>query len=274
MTIAKCLEMFSSAGLIEKELLLAALLKKARLWVLTNGDFELAPEICQNYIKSCEKMVNGEPLAYIVGYKRFYDVDFRVSPAVLIPRQETEELVEHIKIVLDENANYQLIADLGAGSGAIGLSLARMYPNRYFQLVDVSKEALYITAENQKMLALTANTAIIHSNLLAMISNNLPQLIVANLPYIGDNVWADMSDSVRNYEPKLALYAGRDGLDLYKELLIQVVKFYRVGEYPEMWWEISPEQKSLIESWDIPEYTLNFYQDLSERWRFVRLRAN
>lgn len=274
MSIAKVLKLFSGALLLEKELILADLLQKDRLWLITHGELELDPGVLKLFKKKCQQLIDGEPLAYIIGYKRFYGADFLVSRSVLIPRQETEELIDHVLNSLRLNESIMSVADIGTGSGCIGITLARLLPNRHYYLVDKSKRALKITEENVQAHGVRKNTKLFSGDLLNPLEHHLPQLIVANLPYIGDLVWQDMLPTIKDFEPKLALYAGQDGLDAYRKLLKQVVKFYPASEYPEMWWEISPEQEVLIQQWQIVDYKFTFFKDLSERTRFVHLSSS
>lgn len=277
MVVADVLKMFSNLKRHEVELLIAHIIKKDRLWVLTHLECELSTSQQHQITDSLQKLINGEPLSYIVGYKRFYEADFLVNQHVLIPRQETEELVD---LVLDHirGADQALkIADVGTGSGCIAISLAAQAPQHSFYLVDISDEALQVAKKNVVNILTPENLTKIHllqGSLLDPLRETLPQVIVANLPYLGDMVYQTMDQQVLAFEPRLALYGGIDGLDIYRQLIKEVENYYNSQPFPQMWWEISPEQYDLIVKGavSIPAgYHIDFYRDLTDRWRFVRL---
>ncbi|MBI4836617.1 MAG: peptide chain release factor N(5)-glutamine methyltransferase [Candidatus Abawacabacteria bacterium] len=267
--------MFSSTNRHEIEVLIAHFLKKDRLWVLTHQDFVPPSNVINAILNSARQLISGEPLAYIVGYKRFYDVDFFVDKHVLIPRQETEELIAHVLNSLSSYPVPSLVADIGTGSGCIGLTLAHLASQHRYVLVDISEHALAVAQRNAKQLNISINLVKFQQGDLLdsfLPQTNLPKLIVANLPYLNEHIYQTLTDSVRLFEPKLALSGGPDGLDLCRKLLAHIVALYPHGAYPEMWWEISPEQKDLLlnDTIKIPhQYQIAFYQDLSARIRFV-----
>ena len=275
MTIADLRKKFSSIKDIEFELLIAFFLKKDRLWVISNLQYIVTGFLLQKIIVGLEKLTTGSPLAYIVGIKRFYELDFKVNKHVLIPRQETEELVQHVLDSLVSNKKHLKVADLGTGSGCIGVTLAKFVPQNQYYLVDKSTNALKVAQYNvnKNLSSVAAMQVSVHSgNLLEPLQNDLPDIIVANLPYLGDNVLQETPGSVKDYEPYLALYGGKDGLDLYRDLMDQIASYYKNTPLPEMWWEISPEQKELIESDQFPKFTYQckFLTDLSNRFRIAR----
>ncbi len=259
------------------EMLVAYHLGCDRLWVLSHPETVIAEDSHKLIVESFRKLIDDVPLAYIVGYRRFYDVDYYVDPRVLIPRQETEELVDILVSSLRTKSQSCVIADIGTGSGCIGLSLARLVPKHQYFLIDTSEDALLVAQKNAH--ALLAPTSLdqvtfFHGNLLDPIKGSLPQLIVANLPYLSDDLMHTLPANVVSCEPRLALYGGSDGLSLYRDLLSQVANKYQSLPWPEMWWEISPEQVPLIPGLFLDSYplpTIQVVPDLNERDRFVHI---
>jgi len=163
-----------------------------------------------------------EPVAYLLGRKEFYGLDFSVDERVLIPRPETEMLVDFLlaHVRADKNRTF-VVADVGTGSGAIAVTTAALAPNTRIYGLDISPDALAVAEENGRCLAPKAHLNFLSSDLLA----SLPEpadVIVANLPYITDGEYTDLAPEIREYEPQLALTAGNKGLDVIKRLLGQV----------------------------------------------------
>lgn len=255
------------------ELLVAHLFQKDRLWVLTHGDTVLGDNHQASLAGFHDQLMSHMPLAYIVGYKRFYDVDFEVNRHVLIPRQETEELVQRL-VNLYRTSEKLTLVDIGTGSGCIGLTLARLLPTAQLLLTDTSKQALAVAQENYQIQSSPHNVKFFQGDLLVSViaAGIYPQIVIANLPYISDAIYLDLPTSVARYEPRVALYGGPDGLDLYRKLLQQIYQYYQNKSYPELWWEISPEQKDLIATlFTDQKVQIEYIKDLNERDRFVRV---
>lgn len=177
-----------------------------------------------------ERLRNKEPIQYIRGMAEFYGLSFRVAPGVLIPRPETEELVEWI---LKENAEKTNILDIGAGSGCIAISLAHHLPNSYVEAWDVSDEALEIAAFNNLQLRTDVN--LIRKDVMKPVSTERKfHVIVSNPPYIADREKEDMDVNVLDWEPDLALFVPDDDplcfynriAELGHELLYPAGKIY------------------------------------------------
>lgn len=248
-----------------------------RLWVLSHPEVVIQDDSLKTIVESFHRLIDNVPLAYIVGYKRFYDVDYFVDSRVLIPRQETEELVSILVSYLRTKPLGGIVADIGTGSGCIGLTLARLVPKHQYYLIDISTDALHVAQKNADAMISPTNLGQVkffHGNLLDPIKENLPQLIVANLPYLSDALMDVLPTNVGSHEPQLALYGGQDGFSLYRELLSQVASKYQSLPWPEMWWEISPEQVPLIPGLFLDSYPLpniEVVPDLNERDRFVHI---
>lgn len=188
---------------------------------LTEGEERLLEELLA-------RRLQGEPVAYLTGHKEFMGLDFKVTPAVLIPRPETELLVETALQLLEPDA---LVIDVGTGSGAIAVSLARHLPRGRVFATDLSEEALGIARENA-----AANDVAVRfyqGDLLTPLKGVVPfgaaDLIAANLPYIPSAHLAGLPVSVRQYEPGLALDGGGDGLELYRQLIPAAALFLKKG---------------------------------------------
>ena len=171
-----------------------------------------------------EKRKAGVPLAYLIGSQPFHEIELKITPDVLVPRPETEELVER---VLKEAKEEGRGLDLGCGSGAIVLALSKALPKWRFTATDVSKEALSLAEENAALLGLSNMVDF----LLGSWWNALPEdavfdLIVTNPPYVGTD---EEIDSGAMREPKIALFAGPDGLDAYRAILPEVASRLKEG---------------------------------------------
>jgi release factor glutamine methyltransferase len=160
------------------------------------------------------QLINGRSVQYILGHTAFYDSEFLVDERVLIPRPETEELVEWILKDYSTSDNLKVL-DLGTGSGAIGLTLKKHKPNWDLTLSDISKDALIVAKKNAFNLKLDVN--FILSDVWQNLQNNF-DLIVSNPPYI-DFKNDEIDDVVLNNEPKIALFANDNGMEIYKKIL-------------------------------------------------------
>jgi release factor glutamine methyltransferase len=234
---------------LDAELLLADVLGKPLAWLLAHSDFSLPAGSLQNLDKLLKRRLNREPMAYILGKKEFYGREFLVSPDVLIPRPETEVIVDIVKEALlgsaakaapsvttearrkgsrpvttgatpfrasQLNLARQSVLDIGTGSGAIAVTLACELPDAEITASDISTKALTIAKQNADRLG--AKVKFVKSDLLQNIGCKKFNIIVANLPYI-DKAWPTSPEIA--YEPKLALLADDNGLALIKKLIVQ-----------------------------------------------------
>lgn len=161
-----------------------------------------------------------EPLAYITGHREFFDLDFEVTPAALIPRSETETLVElAISFARERLADRPVtIADIGTGSGIIAISLATSLPSAHVIATDVSPDALALAHGNAERYAVSDRIDFREGDLLAPI-DALVQIIAANLPYVTTEQWQTSPPEIRDHEPRIALDGGTDGLDVIRRLV-------------------------------------------------------
>jgi release factor glutamine methyltransferase len=169
------------------------------------------------------RRASREPLAYITGHREFFGIDLLVDNRVLVPRQETECLVERVlAIVTEHSAERPLeIADVGTGSGAVAISLAKSLPRATVYGTDISAGALDIAAENARRTGVENRTVFRLGNLLEPVTEPL-DIVVANLPYIPEAAWERLQPEIRLFEPRAALLSGAFGLDAVRALLEQV----------------------------------------------------
>ena len=192
--------------------------------LLNNLHYEFSDKEEKEYKGLIEAVKNNKPVQYVLGSVNFYGLELKVNENVLIPRFETEELVENtIKLIntkfKDKSIN---ILDLCTGSGAIGLRLKKEYPNSDITLSDISGKALMVAEENSETLNLPVK--IINSDLFDKI-NDKYDVIISNPPYIKDD--EEIEDVVRDNEPHIALYAGPDGLDYYRRILKDIKNYLK-----------------------------------------------
>lgn len=206
----------------EAKVLLEEVLQKSYMQMLLNESEEIPQEKAQEYKTYIDRRLNHYPLQYILGYTHFMDFQFDVSEDVLIPRNDTECLVEHANSILEkeisisvEDSEYRVL-DMCCGSGCIGISLKLYHKELDLTLCDISDAAISLTKKNLSKHQLTAN--IIQSDLFEMIDEKY-NMIISNPPYIEKDVIPTLMSEVKDYEPMLALDGGEDGLDFYKVIV-------------------------------------------------------
>jgi release factor glutamine methyltransferase len=198
---------------LDAELILSHVLGKNRTWLVAHDDHVLSGSELKRANNQAARRAEPEPLAYILGYKEFYGRKFAVTPDTLIPRPETEQLVEAVLSCRPYKGCSIKVLDVGCGSGCIGTTLKLECPTAQVTLSDISPAALKIARRNAR--ALGANVELVESNLLRNINGQF-DIIVANLPYVARD-WVVSPETT--YEPELALYAEDSGKDLIKKLL-------------------------------------------------------
>jgi len=216
---------------LDAQVILARLLGHDRSWLFAHHDHVLSDEELDRFVELIARRTNYEPVAYLIGCKEFYGLEFIVDQRVLIPRPETELLVDAVLDHVDMRASdlppgkRLRVADIGTGSGAIAVAVAVNSPNVEVYATDVSTDALEIARLNIKGLDKRCQVSLLEGDLLTPLANkiDLPNvnIIVANLPYITLGDYADLQRDVRDYEPRLALAAGPEGLDTICRLLEQ-----------------------------------------------------
>ena len=222
------------------KILLAELIGKNPLELLNHLNDIVSDEKIEIYKREIDALEKGIPIQYVLGTVNFFGNIFDIDKRVLIPRFETEELVEQtINYIQKYFTNPVDIADLGCGSGVIGLTLEKKIPTKTVDLIDISEEALKVTHKNCEKLSSKAN--IIHNDFLDNIEKKY-DIIISNPPYIKTN--EEIEDIVKENEPEIALYAGDDGLDCYKKILKDIKK--NMKEKCLIAFEIGYDQKNDI----------------------------
>ncbi|MFC2003422.1 peptide chain release factor N(5)-glutamine methyltransferase [Chloroflexota bacterium] len=206
---------------LECEILLRHVLGITRVQLYQGINQKLVPEQEEAFWRLIERRLSHEPTAYITGHCEFYGLDFYVDTRVLIPRSDTELLVqEALKLAARHSAKKRrpyLIAEAGTGSGAIAIALAQHLPQAKIYASDISVAALEVAAINCQRHIVEKQVELLFGDLLEMLPEPV-DLIVANLPYIRDNEMAELSPEIRLFEPRTALAGGEDGLDKVRQL--------------------------------------------------------
>lgn len=202
------------------ELLLAHALGCRRLELYTRHEHVPPPAALASFRQTVREAAAGRPIAYLTGVKEFYSLTFEVTPAVLIPRPETEVLVERtITLIRSADPPLRRVLDLGTGSGCIAVCLARHLPDVRVFASDISAEALRVAQRNAERHGLADRIEFRQGDLLACWQDAEPfDVIACNPPYIGTREAAELPASVRDYEPHVALYAGEDGLAVLRRI--------------------------------------------------------
>ncbi len=266
---------------LDAQVLLAYCLQEPTAYLFAHGDEILTTAVAAQYGGMIELRAKREPVAYILGHKDFFNRTFKVTPATLIPRPETELLVELAKADIGKDT---LVVDVGTGSGAIAITLAAEAKAEVIA-IDISREALSVAHENAVTHEVAEQIAFLEGNLLkpfiSLMADWAPEakpkhlLITANLPYLTERQWQDADDDVRKYEPKTALVGGWDGLALYDELFMQLAA--RRRELPEritIFCEIDPSQASAFQSLVmryLPYAKQELFRDLAGQARIFRI---
>ena len=197
-------------------ILLAHVLQRPKTWVLAHPEAQLNPDQKAHLERLVRRLQAGEPLPYLTGKQAFYGLDFAVSPAVLIPRPETELLVEQALSWLDAHPEAKNTLDVGTGSGCIAITLATRKPRLTITAIDLSPEALNIARQNAETHQVNEQITLKQADLLSS-GNQTFDLVCANLPYI-PSAKLEQGNTL-GFEPTLALDGGADGLSLIRRLL-------------------------------------------------------
>ena len=214
----------------DAETLMLRVLGKNRAWMLAHMDDELGYECAEQFIALLERRFAGEPMQYIFGEAEFYRLPFRVTADVLIPRPETEHVVEKV-LELSAKFSNPRIVDVGTGSGAIAVALAHELPEAAVTASDVSAAALSVARENAQRNGVAERIRFFEGDLLKPVAGEQFDIVVSNPPYVSVGDRASLAVEVREYEPGQALFAGADGLDVYRRLIPQAFAALARGGY-------------------------------------------
>jgi len=268
---------------LDLELLIAHEIKKTREFILAHPEFKLSKIQLAQLESKISRRINTEPLAHIVGHKEFYGLDFKINQHTLIPRPETELLIEEVlKTIPKINFAKLNLIDIGTGSGNIIISLAKNLNDakiNYFG-TDISDDALKIAKYNAKKHE-QEKIKFIKSDLLKSILKNKKYfsvenkiILVANLPYLSKKIYSTTTSNVKNFEPKSALYSSELGLNHYRKLFEQIKKQANKSNIHSVFLEFSPEQKktlNILVKKMLPLAKIRFQKDLAEKWRLCVL---
>lgn len=213
---------------LSAEVLLAHVLRLERLSLLLELDVVVSDVALQEFCALASRRELGEPVAYLIGSREFYGFDFRVTPDVLIPRPETELMVDYIHTLFDQNDSF-LAYDVGTGSGAIAIAVARCFPKAHLVASDISLPALRLAKQNAIRLGVSSRVFFVQADLTLGLLTAEANVVFANLPYVPKWRMATMSAEVLGFEPHGALFAGFDGLACYRRLASAIVEQHMPG---------------------------------------------
>ena len=267
--IRQRLQAGSDTPALDAQVLLAHVLGVQRAWVLAHPEAELPAEAGNNLQAALERLERGEQLPYVLGHWEFYGLDFYLSPDVLIPRPETELLVEQAIDWLQAHPQQRRAADVGSGSGCIAVATAVHVPNLQMVASDISLAALKIAHHNAVHHRVAERIDFLACDLLPPLASRL-DLICANLPYIPDEVLKSLK--VYRSEPALALAGGANGLDLIRRLLFNAPPRLAPGGLILLEIEASQgEAVCRLAAQAFPQAEVYLLQDLAGKDRLVRV---
>jgi release factor glutamine methyltransferase len=217
-------------GRQDGETLLLHVLGCNRAFLLAHWDNLLNSEQVDALLAWVERRAGGEPIQYITGESEFYGLPFQVTRDVLIPRPETEHLVEKVVELAGRFAAPRIV-DVGAGSGAIAVALAAKLPEARVTAIDISDAALALAKRNAAGNGVADRIRFLAGDLLGPISGEQFEIIVSNPPYVAEGDRDSLAVEVREYEPPVALFAGADGMDVYRRLIPQAFRALARGGF-------------------------------------------
>ena len=237
---------------LNAQVLLAHAIGRDRTYLIVNFSEELSSEMLELFDRLLERRAAGEPLQYITGHQEFYGLEFEVTPGVLIPRPETELIIDEV-IRLAETESPQLIFDIGTGSGCIAITLARELPNVNVIATDVSVAALRVARRNAaRHRVVSPRVSFLHADLLSPFADaQAADFIVSNPPYVAAAELPQLQREVRDWEPDVALTDYGDGLSFYRRLFDDAPSRLRRGGY--LLCEMGYTQSEAIEAFVDPK---------------------
>lgn len=269
----RSLEATSESPRLDAQLLLAHALGTSKEWLIAHGDEELKPAHESAYAAACADRASGRPIAYILGSAWFHGREFVVNRNVLVPRPETEHLVddaiEHVQAIANP-----FVLDVGAGSGAIACTIAAEVSHARVDAIDISRDALNVARENAVCLGVSSRVVFYEGDLVAPLPRDRRyDAIVANLPYV-PTAEIDPAPAAVSFEPRLALDGGADGLEAYRRLLPLLPVYTAPGAMVLL--EAAPALMVGLEALArvaFPRAEVGVRTDYGGRERYVRVRC-
>jgi release factor glutamine methyltransferase len=279
-------------GRLEAEVLLAHVLKKNRVWLLAHPEAEVMSAQSRVFERFVKRRMKHEPIAHILGEKEFYGRTFVVNKHTLIPRPETELMIDVVKTTVepdphlhgDNSGNRTIVWDVGTGSGTIAVTLAKELPKATILASDVSARALAVAKKNAKRLG--ADVTFLKSNLLQPNTYRWMQkhpgadvVIAANLPYLPNSDKKKLDLDVVKFEPSSALFSGADGLHLIRRFMGQLSRHLPEWNFRRaiLLFEFDPPQvktiRQLAEKF-FPRAEISIHQDLAGRDRVIEIKMS
>jgi release factor glutamine methyltransferase len=255
----------------EAKSLLAFALEKDQTFLIAHPEYQLNKEQEKYFGELLERRAAREPFQYITGKQEFYGLDFIVSPDVLIPRPETEIIVENAIEILDR-INNPRFCEIGVGSGCISISILNEIKTAAAIAVDISENALRIAALNAEKHSVADRLKLKMSDVFSNVENEKFDLIVSNPPYVPETDLQELQPEVKNFEPHSALFANKDGLEIVEKIINESPQFLRTGGFLIM--EIGIEQSERVEkmiSSDIWQ-EIRFIKDLQGIPRTLKIK--
>jgi release factor glutamine methyltransferase len=262
----------SDSAALDAQVVLAHVVRQPRSWVLAHPETLLTPSQESTLAEALTALAAGTPLPYVVGHWDFYGLDFEVTPDVLIPRPETELLVEKALDWLERRPDARTAIDVGTGSGCIAISLASQVRRLKISATDISRQALKVAQRNAEKFSVADRMDFICCDLLPP-KKQPCDLIVANLPYIPTKTMESLP--VFGREPTMALDGGSDGLDLVRKLISIAPGYLAPGGMMMLEIESSQGMAALSLAYDTFSHaSIHLHRDLADRDRLIEIQTH
>jgi len=260
---------------LDAQVLLANILEKSRTWVAAHPETLLTQSQLASAKKALSRLEAGEPLPYVLGHWEFFGLDLELTPDVLIPRPETELMVERAIKWLDASKERRTVADIGTGSGCIAVAIAKHVPDTKIIATDISRPALEVARRNARRQSVVKRIDFVQCDLLPPHPDPFPtdlhfDLICANLPYIPTETLQGLS--IYEREPTLALNGGADGLDIFRRLLHLAPEWLAPNGMILLEIEASQGMSAVSLAYDAFDHAeIHLHQDLAGHDRLVEI---
>ena len=274
--ITNCLSSFSDTPALDASVLIAHIINKPRTWVVAHPDLTITSEQQKQLDDALAQLEKGKPFPYVLGHWDFFGMEFDITPDVLIPRPETELLVEKAIAWLQESDVRRTVADVGTGSGVIAVSIAANIPNATILATDISHAALLVAQKNARKFNVANRINFTECDILPPHPDSLSteehfDLICANLPYIPTKTLHNLP--IHGREPTLALDGGLDGLDLFRRLMSIAPQWMAPNSLILLEIEATLGMQALSLAYDMfSSAEIQLHKDLTGRDRLLEIR--